>query len=160
MIELIKKDNSYAGSYKRKDELLANQVHIVCVAQNGLTHLNVYAELWCDIDKIIVSNACDKINSKKETGTLYPVANITILPKSEMNTDLNRHTSVLSFSQLQNCIKDVFVANSNYIKSEKIFFSLEPYYIDKKMAFEIINDLIINNEINDNFVKIIEISPF
>ncbi len=137
MIEIINKDNGYAGSRELKNELLAKQVHVVCAAQNGLTHLNVYAELWCGIEKKTVNVVCDAVNGNKETGTLYPFANITLLPKSERSSDWNKFPSVLTENELTNCIKDVFVANNVYIKSEKIYFSLEPSYFEIELVYKI-----------------------
>lgn len=160
MIELIEKQNSYAGCDELKRELLNKQIHIVCAAQNGLTHLNFYTELWCRIDKVTVNKAVEIINSKKETGTLYPLLNITILPKSEKKTDWNRNSDILSKMELKNCILDVFKANNEYIKCESIYFSLEPFYTNVLWAHDIIKELIENNSVGDSFVKRILISPF
>ena len=83
MIKLIK-TAKFPGDIINDVKL--GKIHIVCMGQNGLTHLNVYAELYYKIPKAIVNECVDLVNSKKETGTLFPQANISILPKSERKT--------------------------------------------------------------------------
>ena len=80
MIELIKIAQKFPGEII--NEIATGKIHVVCMAQNGLTHLNVYAELYCKIPKQLVNQSVDLVNSKKETGTLFPQAYISILPKS------------------------------------------------------------------------------
>ena len=98
------------------------------MAQNGLTHLNVYAELYCRIPKTIINECVDLVNLKKETGTLFPKAYISILPKSEYQTYGNKQPFLLTEEELHVCIKDVFKANRDYLKSEVIYFSIEDSY--------------------------------
>ena len=61
------------------NDVKSGKIHIVCMGQNGLTHLNVYAELYYKIPKAIVNECVDLENSKKETGTLFPQAYVSIL---------------------------------------------------------------------------------
>jgi len=123
-------------------------IHIVCMAQNGLTYLNVYAELYYKLEKQLVNTCVKETNSKLETGTLYPKANISILPKNVENRKLTK-------KELKESIKDVFKANELCIGAEIIYFTLERSYINKALALEIIKELIIEFKNESQIVKTI-----
>ena len=153
MIELIKTNQKFPGDII--NDVKSGKIHIVCMAQNGLTHLNVYAELYYKLPKPLINQCVDLVNSKKETGTLYPQANISILPKSEMRTDWNKNPVNITVTELEKFIDDVFKANQEYLKSEIIYFTLESSYINKYQALNIIENKI-EQEINsDLYVKTI-----
>lgn len=140
------------------DDVKSGKIHIVCMARNGLTHLNVYAVLFCKLPNELVSKCAEDVNLNKETGTLFPKANITILPISENDTTWNQKPQTLSYNELEKCIDDVFKANQEYLKSEIIYFTLEEFWVDKKSAFRIIRDKIRQIrqfKSNDLFVKTI-----
>jgi hypothetical protein len=153
MIELIENPHKAPGDII--NEVKSGKIHVVCMAQNGLTHLNVYAELYYKIPRSIVNECVDLVNSKKETGTLFPKAHISILPKSEKRTDWNQNPQTLNREELKTCIDDVFIANQTYLKSEIIYFTLEGHYIDTHLALRIIRDKIANENSNDLYVKTI-----
>lgn len=94
MIELITK--SVVNPRDIIERILSGKIHVVCIAQNGLTHLNVYGELYCKVPRDIINKFCDEVNSSKKAATFFPEANISILPKSERQTDWNRNQSVIS----------------------------------------------------------------
>jgi hypothetical protein len=95
------------------------------------------------------------VNSKKETGTLFPKAYLSILPKSERKIDRIKNPLILSFKELEKCIYDVFEANQKYLKSEIIYFSLESWYIDECTALDIIQKKIAEEANADLHVKTI-----
>lgn len=70
----------------------------------------------------MVSQCVDLVNKNKETGTLYPAAHISIIPKSSNANYWGTDDVVLTREELESCIKDVFTANKNYLKTESIFF--------------------------------------
>ncbi len=152
MIELIK-TAKFPGDII--NDVKSGKIHVVCMGQNGLTHLNVYAELYYKIPKAIVNECVELVNSKKETGTLFPQAYISILPKSERKTDWNRNPQTLSLEELEKCINDVFQANQEYLKSEIIYFSLESSYINVYDALDIIEKKITVEANADLYVKTI-----
>jgi hypothetical protein len=152
MIELIK-TSKFPGDIM--NDVKSGKIHVVCMGQNGLTHLNVYAELYCKIPKAIVNECVDLVNSKKETGTLFPKAYLSILPKSERKIDRIKNPLILSFKELEKCIYDVFEANQKYLKSEIIYFSLESWYIDECTALDIIQKKIAEEANADLHVKTI-----
>lgn len=153
MIELI--ETAQKSAKDIINDVKSGKIHVVCMAQNGYTHLNVYAELYCKIPKPIVNACVELVNSKKETGTLFPEAYISILPKSEEKTDWNKNAQSLSMQEMKTCIGDVFIANQEYLKSEIIYFTLEGSYINKTMALQIIKSKIYNEKSNQLFVKTI-----
>lgn len=153
MIRLIKINQKPPGDII--EDVKSGKIHIVCMAQNGYTHLNVYAELEYKLPKKLVNQCVENVNSKKETGTLYPEANITILPKSEIKTDWNKKPNTLNAKELENCIGDVFKANQEYLKSEVIYFTLENSYVNKSLALSIIKDKIKKLQSNELFLKTI-----
>jgi hypothetical protein len=146
MIELIQTAQKFPGDII--NDVKSGKIHIVCICQNGLTHLNVYAELYYKIPKAIVNECVDLVNSKKETGTLFPQAYISILPKSEGQ-------QILNFEELESCVYDVFKANQEYLKSEIIYFTLESSYINKRDTLEIIKKKIAVEANADLYVKTI-----
>ena len=151
MIELIKTHQKFPGDII--NDVKSGKIHIVCMAQNGLTNLNVYAELHYKLPKPLINQCVDLVNSKKETGTLFPQANISILPKSEMRTDgIKNHHNI---SELEKFIDDVFEANQEYLKSEIIYFTLESSYINKGQVLDIIEKKIASEINSDLYVKTI-----
>ena len=153
MIQLIKTKQKFPGDII--NDVKSGKIHIVCMGQNGLTHLNVYAELYCKIPREILNQCVELVNSKKETGTLFPKAYISILPKSETPTDWNKNPQKLGWDELENSIKEVFNANQDHLKSEIIYFTLESSYINKTIALEIIEKIVHNDDSKDLFVKTI-----
>lgn len=130
------------------DDIKSGMIHIVCMSINGLTHLNIYS-IDFNIPPELVNRSVELVNANKETGTFFPTANLSILPISEGSSQLSRE-------EMKNCIKDVFVANQKYSKCKIIYFTLESHYIDKKLALEVIKE-IISSERNtrDLFVETI-----
>jgi hypothetical protein len=153
MIQLIKTNQKSPS--KIIEDVKSGKIHIVCMGHNGLTHLNIYAELCYKIPNEAVDQCVERVNSNKETGTLFPQANITILPKSENKTDWNQNPQTLNSKELETCIADVFKANQEYLKSEIIYFTLENSYVDKDIALNIIKNKIDHEKSNELFVKTI-----
>ena len=153
MIKLIKTRQKFPGDII--DDVKSGKIHVVCMAQNGLTHLNVYAELHCKISREIVNRCVDLVNSEKETGTFFPQAYISILPKSENRMDWSKNAQNLSIEEMENCINDVFLANQEHLKSEIIYFSLENSYINKANALQIIENIMSKENKTDLYVKTI-----
>ena len=123
-------------------EVLSGKIHVVCAAQNGLTHLNVYAELYCKVARNFVNSCVDQANSRKQTCTLFPKANISILPKAERATARNTNPQQLSREELKQGIADVFRANALYVQSEIIYFSLEHNYADVRLILQLVKDYV------------------
>lgn len=147
MIELI---NIQKSPGDIAEDVKSGKIHLVCMAQNGLTHLNVYAELYLHLPKDMINKCVDLVNTARETGTLYPKAYISILPKSEHRSNM---PPPLSFSELKKCLEDVFKANEEYLKSPIIYFSLEYGYVDISSAKVIIDQLVKEYSNKNTFVQ-------
>ena len=144
-------NNAYGMPGDVGKELNEKKIHVVCTAQNGLTILNGMAMLFCKLERDLITKACDIVNEKRETGTLYPLANISILPKSEIKNPIIKDYPNLTYDELMSCIKDVFLANKNYIKSEIIVFYLDNY-VNRRWAIEIVHEIVYSGFADDSFV--------
>jgi hypothetical protein len=107
------------------DDLNSGKIHLICAAQNGLTHLNVYAELYLKLPKDTVNSYVDRVNSNQISDTLYPIASISIIPYKRIGSEIER----LFSTELESCVNKIFEINESQIKAEIIYFSLESSYI-------------------------------
>jgi hypothetical protein len=135
------------------DDIIAGKIHVVCMAQNGLTHLNVYAECYLKLPKTFINHCVELVNLKREAGTLHPAAFISILPYKKNMINGNNSPESLKLNELQNCIDDIFIANQEVLKSPIIFFTLEGSYVNKDLALRIILDKVKCLKESEVFVK-------
>jgi hypothetical protein len=96
--------------------------HLVFVADSGpsmyMNHVSGAGGLSYDE----AARQANIVNRGNETGTLYPAGySVTIVPLSVFGTRDNRGNRDL----MRGHIKDVFLANENYIQSTDIFFCFE-----------------------------------
>lgn len=125
------------------NNIKSGEIHLVCVAKNAFTHLNVYAELMLGFNRIDIDAFAELANTKIEVGTLYPKAYLSVLPiGTEQSNEL-----------LSGYIEDIFVLNQQYLKSRIIYFSLERDSIDKEMILNIIENKISSIADKDIFVE-------
>jgi hypothetical protein len=106
--------------------LKARDIHYVSLAVPGLTVVSQCVEFGGGFDVRQRNDFMLRVNHAKETGTLYPQANITLLPSptaSYGGMDQNvHHEGEYSEAQVVAQILDAFKANSQYIKSRTIYF--------------------------------------
>ncbi|MCE9616509.1 MAG: hypothetical protein K8T26_19720 [Lentisphaerae bacterium] len=93
------------------DEVRAGRCHIVTFAEIGLSSYSAYCELGYAIPRDEQVVHAERVNNSKETGTLYPKANITILPRL-----LFREVAPAT-EELRVAIRDAFVAERDYVRS-------------------------------------------
>ena len=151
MIELIEVNQQSASNII--EDVKSGKIHVVCVAWNGLTHLKVYGEFYCKLPEDTVNSCVEIVNKKRETGTLFPQAYLTIVPVSIAQKIGDKEYCFLSNSEMKNAIYDVFKANEEYLKSEIIYFTLEKSYFDTHQALKIVKEYILENESKNLFVK-------
>lgn len=103
--------------------------HIVSLAFIGLTNFSSVCRSAFNIDQPEQESYITPINTKKETGTMYPKHNLTILPyryrtTAGMTVGTYDHTHGEGFSIDEICshIKDALLAETEYIKAGKIVF--------------------------------------
>lgn len=106
--------------------LKTGSVHYVSVAMPGLTVASAAIEFAGGFDTRHRNDFMMTVNRAKETGTLYPRVNISLLPSpaaSYGGVDSNiYHDGDYSEEEVIAHMLDAFKANSEYIKSRKMYF--------------------------------------
>lgn len=106
--------------------LKARKIHYVSLAVPGLTVVSSCVEFGGGFDVRRRNDFMLQVNHAKETGTLYPQANISLLPSptaSYGGMDHNvHHDSDYTENEIVVHILDAFKANSLYIKSRTMYF--------------------------------------
>jgi len=106
--------------------LKSRDIHYVSLAVPGLTVVSACVEFAGGFDVRRRNDFMLRVNHAKETGTLYPQANITLLPSptaSYGGLDHNvHHEGEYSEAEVVAQILDAFKANSQYIKSRTMYF--------------------------------------
>lgn len=113
-------DIDFVSLLKKRD------IHYVSIAVPGLTVVSACVEFGGGFDVRQRNDFMLRVNHAKETGTLYPQANITLLPSptaSYGGMDRNvHHQGEYSEAEVVAQILDAFKANSQYIKSRRMYF--------------------------------------
>lgn len=98
------------------EPLKAGAVHVVAFAEEGFSNFKALAEFALGIPIGQAVRHCDEINSKDETGTLWPRGNLTALPKRFFrDPDFDR-------DGFRRCLGDAFIANRDYCRSSHLVF--------------------------------------
>lgn len=95
------------------DDFLRKRVHIICPAVNALTVYNVFAHIIGRMDYEQVTKLAETVNTKNETGTLYPRLSLTLIPL----TAYNDRNDFGNRGIMKKHIEDCFEAETKYIKS-------------------------------------------
>jgi len=100
-------------------------IHYVSLAEPGLNVVSAVI-LGCGFDHRERNDFMLRVNHAKETGTLYPRANISLLPVPRASyggmDDNIHHDSQYTQEEIVAQILDAFKANSQYIKSRTMYF--------------------------------------
>lgn len=106
-----------------------NGFHIISVAFIGLTNFSSVCQYGFGIDQYEQERLITPINTKKETGTIFPKHNLTILPyryrtTPVMTVDEYDYTSGKGFTidEVEVHLKDALITETDYIKSNKLVF--------------------------------------
>ncbi len=135
-----------------------DNIHIVCLAWVGYTHLHMYANHQWNLSLDAIINPADRANNEHLTTTLFPEANISILPVDNSQRNAPEGLYSLTDVQLKECLLKVFEFNSEQIRSEEIYFSLEGWYCNYQSLLETLKTIIDTNQIADKFVRTVYIS--
>jgi hypothetical protein len=86
---------------------------------SGMSFFRTYLEflLGFDLEKAI--EFCERICREDVTGTLYPQAYLTGIPRRFFRVPLNHQ----SLDKFRICLEDTFLANRDYCKSEEMVFN-------------------------------------
>ncbi len=106
--------------------LKSGSIHYVSVAMPGLTFASANVEFAGGFNVGQRNDFMMTVNRTKETGTLYPKVNVTLLPSPSASyggMDSNTYNDGdYSAEEVVAHILDAFKANSQYIKSKKMYF--------------------------------------
>ena len=135
-ITFLKRDTEFGEEVDFGALLQNGSVHYVSVSMPGLTVASTYIESAGGFSVDERNQFMMMVNRAQETGTLYPGVNITLLPSpsaSYFGGDVNVYNDGdYSESEVINHIKDAFKANSEYIKSDKIYFDFRNLCVSEK----------------------------
>lgn len=111
-----------------------NGYHIISVAFIGLTNFSSVCQYGFNIDQYEQDRLITPINTKKETGTVFPKHNLTILPYRYRTTPVMTvgeydYTKGKGFTidEVEEHIKDAFKAEIDYIKSNRLVFDFRDF---------------------------------
>lgn len=136
---LNKQRISYASMLDDFDifDAAKNGYHIISVAFIGLTNFSSVCQYGFNIDQYEQDRLITPINTKKETGTVFPKHNLTILPYRYRTTPVMTvgeydYTNGKGFSidEVEVHIKDALKAETDYIKCGKLVFDFKDFAKD------------------------------
>jgi hypothetical protein len=109
------------------------EIHYISWAIPGLTFAADYIRQVLKVDSDTYKSLFREINTKKETGTVYPKAYMTFLPIEKANyysgTEIHNnyeYTVTEVFAQ----IKDVLRVNKDYIKAKILYIDIRDIEVD------------------------------
>jgi hypothetical protein len=100
-----------------EEEFIKGDCHIVCVACNGLTHLNVYAVGYAGLPHQEVTDIAEESVEKGKAITLFPKAKITTFSSIQIEKTIDL---------MKQCLK----INETLVKSPKIYFFKDLFFND------------------------------
>lgn len=121
-----------------KKKLDRKTCHTVTFAEIGLSVFSALCEFKYDISRETQIACASEVNRKMETGSLYPRANLTILPRP-----LFRDAEP-SRSLMRTCIRDAFIAERDYVKSGMLILE----FTCSDVSFDLIHD--ISKDLSEN----------
>jgi hypothetical protein len=112
-------------------DLKEGKCHVVLIGMIGLTYFSHYCQDGAGIEQPEQETCTFKVNETSETGTLFPKANITILPcgfstHSFMTINSREYVRDGEYSdqKIKNHVRDAFVAERDFIRSGLMVFDL------------------------------------
>ncbi|MDS4025787.1 MAG: hypothetical protein RKO25_02160 [Candidatus Contendobacter sp.] len=93
--------------------------HILTVGEAGFSMLDGYARHHHGIDIQIIQRFADKINQRDESGSLYPKAPISAIPRRFFR-DISENEIPNHLDDFKHHIKEFIEANRNKIHARKI----------------------------------------
>lgn len=131
-------------------ELKDGSSHYISWAIPGLTFATEFCKSGLNNNATNYKDLFAKINIARETGTLYPQANMTFLPVEKANyymgTEIHYDGEYTAEEKLSH-MKDVLIANRDYIKVKRLYLDvrdleLDASYIGKMDYLDVLKELI------------------
>lgn len=121
-IEISKGYEDYMEQASKK------MIHLVCIAslEENSYCFRLYKDLVPQIKISDISNSIQNVNTAKEVGCLFPYANLSIIPSSDLELGLSENILVKYLTEL------IFEANERYVKSSTLVFILDSPMINYK----------------------------
>lgn len=107
------------------ERYLAKSIHLVCIAQTGLTCCSLYAEHIGGVSHTELEQMVARVNKLNETGTFWPRLPLTIIPEIDSFSPYHREDS--HDDLIRTYFVDVVTANQNHIKSTDIALDIHGY---------------------------------
>jgi len=104
-------------------------VHIVAFAEEGFSFFKAYCEFAFGFSIVEAVSFCDRINRSDETGTLAPRGNLTAIPKRVFRN------KIWDEKGFRRCLRDAFLANKNYCKSQHLVFLFNCVELNRDRLF-------------------------
>ena len=123
------------------EELKSGVCHVVTFAESGLSFFRSYCDFAYNISLDEIDKYVDQVNKANETGTLYPKANITALPRHFFREPITNSTPGYSEDDLKICIRDAFIVERDYIKSGLMILEFTCSDISYELVYTICRDL-------------------
>ena len=125
-ITFLSRDTEFGEDVDFQQLLESGSVHYISIAMPGLTVASANIQFAGNFDVDARNRFMMRVNRAQETGTLYPGVNITLLPSPSASYYLGDshvyNDGDYSEWEVINHIKDAFKANSEYIKSDTMYF--------------------------------------
>jgi len=129
--------------------LKEGECHVVLIGMIGMTYFSHYCEYGAGIEQREQETYTFKVNESKETGTLFPKANITILPcgfSTNSFVTINSREYVrdgkYGAEAIENHVRDAFVAERDFVRSGLLVFDLRFSGVDDDQVC-VYNDCIV-----------------
>ena len=116
-------------------ELKEGRCHLVAFAEIGMSNYSACCKSCYGIEEPEQKIYADKVNSADETGTLYPKANITILPRRFFRD------RVPDGKALRTALRDAFVAERDHVKSGLVILDFTGSDVSAAMIRDICTEL-------------------
>jgi hypothetical protein len=127
LIEVIRNSATNSVNTTILCDVIENNAHYISWAYPGLTYSAHFCQNGLKVNAETYKTLFMEINSKGETGTLYPRVNMTFLPINKANyymgTIVHRNEEYTREEEICH-LKDALIANRDYIKAKKLYLDI------------------------------------
>lgn len=97
--------------------------HILLVAEDGFSMLDIYANGQRGIAKNVIKQFADMVNTRNEAGSLHPQAPISAIPRKFLR-ELSENITPAVIDEIKDHLADFLRANMQHIRATKIVVDL------------------------------------